>query len=205
MTKPTLSTVDKSKSDFEFFLTYDQDQIINKNFTISSKLTNKYDKTQKCNPVINKCLATLSLRMKLNNDGMIIEVWCHPPSLLLIVSHDKTCIMSHVDVSRENTTIEVTLNAHTTGTFAPMMNAKFYDHPSNNLQDLFGDEIRVKNSPDEYETTQFPDVQSEVVLERNIRDTIAQDDIEPDDLECIAFLQSFIRESKRSNQSGEYT
>jgi hypothetical protein len=121
------------QSPFELTLNYNNTQIINVNFTITTKLN--YDTLLPINCEKNRyrlCLVQLALQIQA--DTMSIEFWCQPPAFSAAnFNQSHTCILP-VARATQQPSITMIVNSHDKGKLLPLVTANFTYSPEYSIE-----------------------------------------------------------------------
>ncbi|CAF3566775.1 unnamed protein product [Rotaria sp. Silwood1] len=181
------------KSPFYLTFNYNDKQIINKNFTITTELY--YDKRTSINCENNQyrlCLVELSLQIQ--SDIMSIKFWCQPPAFLFEdfnqFSRFHTCILPIIDATQQPS-ITMIINSYDIGKIIPLTIANFTYLPEYYIEKNSEIPILIFNN--------------ENLLSRNVRYVVSENDdaieSELDDPDCI--MEKINRTNGYSNQDDQ--
>jgi hypothetical protein len=123
-------------SPFQLTLNYDSQQIINKNFTITTELHQDTSLLINCGDNRHRlCLVDLSLQIQ--SDTMFIEFSCQSPAFSLANFNQyqsvHTCILLAVNASQQPS-ITMIINAHNIGRLSPLAIANFTYSPQYRIE-----------------------------------------------------------------------
>ncbi|CAF1300259.1 unnamed protein product [Rotaria sordida] len=170
------------KSPFELTFNYNDKQIINQNFTITTELYHDIHLPINCkNNQYRLCLVELSLQIQ--SDIMSINFWCQPPAFSFEnfnqFSRFHTCILPMVNAT-EQPSITMIINSYDKGKLIPLATANFTNSPQYNVEKKSKTPIFIFNNEN---------ITKETLLSRNVRYLMTENDdaieSELDEPDCI--------------------
>ncbi|CAF1154215.1 unnamed protein product [Rotaria sordida] len=170
------------KSPFELIFNYNDKQIINQNFTITTELYHDIHLPINCkNNQYRLCLVELSLQIQ--SDIMSINFWCQPPAFSFENFNQfpkfHTCILPMVNAT-EQPSITMIINSYDIGKLIPLATANFTNSPQYNVEKKSKTPIFIFNNEN---------ITKETLLSRNVRYLMTENDdaieSELDEPDCI--------------------
>ena len=115
-------------SPFQLTFDYHSKQILNQNFTITTKLQSDLPFPIDCKNHHRENLCLVGLILQIKSNSMSLDVWCQAPAFAYGNIHRiqsvYTCLLPAVN-SNEQPSITIMINAHDTGQISPIVTANF--------------------------------------------------------------------------------